>query len=169
MSDETTLLSCPFCGGEASKRLFYKGKYRVHCNVCDAHSGDVCDTEAEAIAAWNTRAEHGTLTAEQIGEAIERNFMKICVLDDGKPVEWREDWVCRVGIDYRAIADELNELGSGTCEMIDDPPEASGEQHSELYPCDMVKCSACGAYLWNVNPMRYCPNCGKRIRKKADE
>lgn len=57
MSDETTLLPCPFCGGEASKRLFYKGKYRVHCNVCDAHSGDVCNTEAEAIAAWNTRTE----------------------------------------------------------------------------------------------------------------
>lgn len=55
MSEPTKLLPCPFCGGEASKRLFYKGKYRVHCNVCDAHSGDVCDTEAEAIAAWNTR------------------------------------------------------------------------------------------------------------------
>ena len=51
------LKPCPFCKGEASLRLFYKGKYRVHCNVCDAHTGDVCDTEAEAIVAWNTRAE----------------------------------------------------------------------------------------------------------------
>ena len=55
MMDE--LKPCPFCGGEASTRLFYKGKYRVHCNACDAHSGDVCDTEADAIDAWNTRAE----------------------------------------------------------------------------------------------------------------
>lgn len=55
----TELKPCPFCGGVASKRLFYKGKYRVHCNVCDAHSGDVCDTEAEAIEAWNSRAVSG--------------------------------------------------------------------------------------------------------------
>lgn len=60
-----TLALCPFCGGEASKRLFYKGKYRVHCNVCDAHSGDVCDTEAEAIAAWNARAER-TCYADEV-------------------------------------------------------------------------------------------------------
>ena len=62
------ILPCPFCGGEASKRLFYKGKYRVHCNACDAHSGDVCDTEAEAIQAWNTRAER---TCKRVSSAIE--------------------------------------------------------------------------------------------------
>ena len=73
MTDE--LLPCPFCGGEASKRLFYKGKYRVHCNVCDANSDDVWDTEAEAIAAWNRRsvtasAVYGFKAAERTCEYV---------------------------------------------------------------------------------------------------
>ena len=70
------LLKCPFCGGEASKRLFYKGKYRVHCNVCDAHSGDVCDTEAEAIAAWNSRAER-TCKQEERGWGTEGDHARV--------------------------------------------------------------------------------------------
>lgn len=78
----TELLPCPFCGGEASKRLFYKGKYRVHCNVCDAHSGDVCDTEADAIAAWNTRAER-TCKHERMFNLVEREC-------DGKRYNWRD-------------------------------------------------------------------------------
>ena len=48
------------------------------------------------------------LTAEQVQHAIERHFGKVAVLDDGEPVEWRDDWVCKVGIDYRGIAAELN-------------------------------------------------------------
>ena len=53
------------------------------------------------------------LTVEQVREAIERNFGKVAVIDDGgEKVEWREGWVCKVGINYQAIADELNaELG----------------------------------------------------------
>ena len=50
-----------------------------------------------------------TLTYEQVRESIERNFGKVAVLDDGKPVEWRDDWVCKVGVDYKSITDELNE------------------------------------------------------------
>ncbi|MBR1445479.1 MAG: Lar family restriction alleviation protein [Alloprevotella sp.] len=53
----TNLLPCPFCGGEASKRLFYGGRYSVYCDECDARVGGLADTEAEAIAAWNARAE----------------------------------------------------------------------------------------------------------------
>ena len=59
MSD---LRSCPFCGGESellqtggigcSKETFYI----VECVLCWAKTS-FCETEAEAIEAWNTRHE----------------------------------------------------------------------------------------------------------------
>ena len=52
------LLNCPFCGGEATvERMGHNGYYFVACaglNCCDSA---LADTEAEAIAAWNTRSE----------------------------------------------------------------------------------------------------------------
>jgi Lar family restriction alleviation protein len=67
---------CPFCGGEASKRLFYRGKYRVHCNVCDAHSGDVCNTEAEAAEAWNTRTDDYRAAADYWKRMFEETVLE---------------------------------------------------------------------------------------------
>lgn len=46
-----------------------------------------------------------------------------------------------------------------TCRMEWDD-EADSE---ELYPVGHVTCSACGAWLYSVNVMRYCPNCGARV------
>ena len=50
------LKPCPFCGGEASIRLYYNGRYGVQCDVCGVR-GVVKDCKEEAIKAWNARHE----------------------------------------------------------------------------------------------------------------
>ena len=60
------LLRCPFCGSEAEivtlNMLAEHSPVGVGCSSCAAILGEYSDykrfnTEAEAIAAWNTRAE----------------------------------------------------------------------------------------------------------------
>ena len=60
------LMPCPFCGGRATVKTRYIGygsiglgehdEYRVVCKECRA-SNDEYRREAEAIAAWNRRAD----------------------------------------------------------------------------------------------------------------
>ena len=62
MTDKTELLSCPFCGGknvDTSYKDTFSGDFRrgVYCADCCGGIYPYYDTEAEAIAAWNARAE----------------------------------------------------------------------------------------------------------------
>ncbi len=53
------LLSCPFCGGEATvERIGKSGYFYVACNTAYCCDFGRFDTEAEAIAAWNSRADY---------------------------------------------------------------------------------------------------------------
>ena len=62
------LLPCPFCGGEAetltAESMHGGYLFGIMCNDCRSR-GDVYDTEAEAIAAWNSRAER-TCYADEV-------------------------------------------------------------------------------------------------------
>lgn len=162
MSDETTLLPCPFCGGEARcypSDAFNEGghfEFVVQCSSVDNHTlVNDYPTEAEAIAAWNTRA-HGTLTAEQVSKAVYAHSIHADCAD----------------ADWQAIADELNAtVGNGTCE-----PKWTLQgttQTQEFWRCE---CGICG-YEFGVEDRRsrpwqvvvnsvdvpnYCPECGTR-------
>ena len=60
MTDETTLLPCPFCGGEARAVVTIEPEYRsldvlhVKCLECGAKGSESMDSCA-AIEAWNRR------------------------------------------------------------------------------------------------------------------
>ena len=47
---------CPFCGGKASMRVYFKGRVGVECDYCGVR-GLVKDTREEAIKMWNTRLQ----------------------------------------------------------------------------------------------------------------
>lgn len=59
------LKPCPFCGGEAMKMTSSDGFTSIGCLECNPVFGVMVQamTEAEAIKAWNTRAER-TCTIE---------------------------------------------------------------------------------------------------------
>jgi Lar family restriction alleviation protein len=65
LSNEIKLLPCPFCGGEAEKKMYLWGHrkesgkpiwcFYVFCTSCDSMGDNVFKTKQEAFAAWNHR------------------------------------------------------------------------------------------------------------------
>ena len=178
MTDNTELLPCPFCGGEAAivptldttVREWFVTCGNLECNVLACRTKRYY-TEAEAIAAWNTRADyhgyeqaaieawksiktwntratHGTLTAEQVCEAAKSNSRKYkSPVDDGV-------WITEY--DWQAIADELNARAERTCKAIRDK--------SNTIVCS--KCGGGGLTIPNKGQdalRNYCPNCGRKV------
>ena len=97
----TELLPCPFCGGEAHT---YKTMAQRYCAICNkpfcANVGPF-DTEAEAITAWNTRAE-------RVGERKTINKTGDFVTHDS-----RAERTCKM--EYSGGVHEFLSLDTWTC------------------------------------------------------
>lgn len=63
----TELLPCPFCGGEAHVYMTLAQRYCAICNKPFCANVGPFETEAEAVAAWNIRAdtEYGAVPATE--------------------------------------------------------------------------------------------------------
>ena len=144
------LLPCPFCGGEAETHEV-GFPYHYWDVWCDGECFDhFCEkpTEAEAIAAWNTRAIHGTLTAEQVRKAI-FNGSSYASYDGAQ--------YYANGINMQAIADELNSRVELTCECVAEYAKSPIDGKTIV----LHRCSACHELM---RPhMAYCPSCGAKV------
>ena len=148
------LLPCPFCGGEADVIDYDDECWVAHqCANGTSVETNSYETEAKAIAAWNSRAEHGTLTAEQVRKAAKSNSRKYkSPVDDGI---WMKEY------DWQAIADELNSRAERTCKIESSYLNDFASNHECWYEFEMQ----CG-YMFTWDDMElpnYCPNCGAKV------
>ena len=154
--DKSSLLPCPFCGGEAEivtlNMLVEHSPVGVGCSSCAAILGEYSDykrfnTEAEAIEAWNTRASETQLLAEMqtrvwIAER-QRNEAMAALMDEG--IKLPRERTCRNVHEYR---------------------DEDGVLHRDAR---IFKCSACGFKADDFygddeqSFPRYYPNCGAKV------
>lgn len=107
--------------------------------------GHTSDEAIARIAALNTCAEHGTLTAEQVRTAI-FNGSSYASYDGAK---YYAD-----GISMQAIADELNTQAERTCHFL---------KYPDAYPDELGigYCSECGEQMYDNYV--YCSKCGAKV------
>jgi len=181
---DVPLKPCPFCGEEVFVRVDItlhptQSRYRVGCDKnssCHGWYGHsrYYNTEAEAIAAWNTRAPieyDGWFYLPKPKEGI---------VDYGEPEITRTE----NGYKVRQIADVVDEaarrwgdeLGEYVMKRICEAWNNRAERTCKLDRNDV--CSECGACIQRITHSvyemgdgfacypKYCPNCGARVRSE---
>lgn len=136
------LLPCPFCGGEALIIHFTQDACYVKCENHDCMAGQkVYDTKAEAIAAWNARADyHGfEQAAIEAWESIKA---------------WNARADTEYGWSVPATDENMAKYGWGA--------RADVPQLGRPQGCTEFVCSECGAHYLGFR-FNYCPGCGARI------
>ena len=167
------LKPCPFCGGEASvKVLEYDGDCKVWGVFCESdleseyshgHFVDNYPTEAEAIAAWNTRAAvefdnwfYLPKPKEAIVQYGEREITKT---ENGYKVRQLVDVIDEAA---RKWGDELDEhIMKRICEVWN--ARAERTCHDTDANSWHFTCSSCGYEQNGYEQWNYCPNCGARV------
>ena len=146
------LLPCPFCGNEGELCTYYGGGehnetvHTVMCNNEDCPMNVLTPdylTEAEAIAAWNTRAER---------------TCKVAACYSPSDFDSEDEW-------YFAF--------SCGCELYWDeaiPPNYCPNCGARVVTCrntsdsNYFRCSVCRKKTYRGEEMfKYCPNCGARV------
>jgi len=166
----TDLKPCPFCGGEAVLLEPNESStfYRVGCNCAHCIGANAVwhahTSEAEAIAAWNTRYHCG-LTDEDYNILLDELGVseRTCYADEVTHRDckysvnrgWKER-TCR----NLAEPDEMNDRPFTCSECGARGPYGEGTYH--IGGCEEKEDGS--VVFWDSWPVyKYCPNCGRRV------
>lgn len=195
------LKRCPFCGGEAIRgiacHVHEDYAFRVECRECKIVT-PFYDTEAEAIEAWNRRADDHfrevTKMVERTAKVVEHDAS---VTDTDGYKYHRSEYLCGACkksdlISRQDAIDAINHIcpidTEYDCALLDrvdvryvlsDLPSAEPERKKGEWVYDgkrgrfpACKCSICGHYEnadWAMlQGVNFCPHCGADMRGEQD-
>lgn len=178
----TELLPCALCGSKAllcEMESGYGTEYAVCCNngKCRLSEhprfGHACKTEAEAIAAWNTRTPieyDGWFYLPKPKEGVVvYGEPEITRTENGYKVKTPVEVIDGA---IRSWSDELGDyVMKRMCEAWNTRHVETCENESlEFFGTDsMFKCSVCDEDYPDLCDFNYCPFCGRKVVDNADK